>query len=130
MRYLGIDHGDKRIGIALSDEEGRIAFPLLTINNNGNAPVSRALKELIQKEHIERMVMGLPVSLDGRETDQTKKVRSFTAYLERHIDISVVFKNEMLTSHMAEREGIKKEHIDESSAALILQSYLDRINHY
>lgn len=128
MRYLGIDYGSKRIGVAISDDQGTIAFPKATILNRGTRPVLVELRFLIEKEHIEHIVIGLPKALDGTETEQTKIVRLFADAVGDDISLPVSFENEMLTSRLVEREGVAKDHVDEASAALILQSYLDRIN--
>ena len=125
MRYLGIDYGAKRIGIAVSDDNGRMAFPIGVIMNRGMI----ALKEIIgtvKKEHIGIVVVGVPVGLNGKETQQTKKIRLFVTVLTKKIQVPVEIENEMFTSRMAVDSGMKDSHIDASSAALILQSYLDK----
>ena len=127
MRYVGIDYGSKRIGIAVSDDEGRIAFPIGVIMNRGKS----ALKEIIErtkKEHAQIIVVGLPIGLDGTETEQTKKITLFAATLAQEIEIPVEMENEMFTSRMATESGMKGDHVDAASAAIILQSYLDREN--
>lgn len=124
-KYLGIDYGTKRIGVAFGDEERKIAFPKTTILHQNIRQAVKALNLLIQKEEIDAVVVGLPMSLQGRETEQTKSVRDFAKILKKEIKISVLFENEMLTTKIAEWGGTKKEHIDKASAALILQSYLD-----
>ena len=128
MRHLGIDYGEKRIGIALSDPEGRIAFPRKVIFNRSVKQALADIKKVLEDEKVSRVVIGLPVGLSGRETGETQKVRAFGEALKKEIVLPVEFENEMLTSRMAERAGIKKEHVDESAAALILQSYLDKQN--
>lgn len=130
MRYLGIDHGSKRIGIAVSDSEGRIAFPKSTIINRGIRPTLMELRYLVKKEEIVHIVIGLPLSTDGTETEQTREVRKFAEALEDDITLPIDFENEMLTSRLVEREGVAKDHVDESSAAIILQSYLDKANRF
>lgn len=127
MKYLGIDYGDRRIGAAVSDEEGKIAFPLLQFTNKGFDLAARQIKKIIKKEEIAKVVIGLPVSLRGQETKQTKKTRKFAEKLKKAISISVEFENEMLTTKIA-RENSAKKSIDSSAAAIILQSYLDRMN--
>ena len=127
MKYLGIDYGDKRIGIALSDPEAHIAFPQETLENHGENKVIQHIAAFIKKEHITCIVLGLPVSFNGGDSEQTKKVRQFGSVLEKKVDIPVVFENEMLTTHLARSEGVAKKHVDASAAALILQSHLDRL---
>ena len=128
MRYFGIDYGLKRIGIAISDDEGRMAFPAGVIPNRGGNMARREIVRRIKKENIGSVVVGLPVGLDGKETEQTKTTRLFIVGLKKLIKIPVETENEMLTSRMATASGMTDHHIDASSAAIILQSYLDTIN--
>ena len=127
MRYLGIDYGSKRIGIAVSDDEGRMAFPSGIIPNRGKT-VMKKIAARIRKEHIDGIVIGLPMGLDGKETEQTQTTRLFIAALRNTIQLPIETENEMLTSRMAQASGMKDEQIDASSAAIILQSYLDKRN--
>lgn len=128
MRYLGIDYGTKRVGIALSDQGGQIAFPKKTIANWDEARLQEEIKSIIDQEKVAEVVVGLPISLDGRETEITSRVRRFAEELESALELPVHLENEMLTTRMVEQAGIKREHVDEAAAALILQSYLDRGN--
>lgn len=125
MRYLGIDYGDKRVGIAVSDSGAKIAFPKRVLFNRPN--LMNQLKSLIEEEEISKIVVGLPTAAGGRETQQTEKVKKFVEALKKITPLSVEFENELLTTHLVEKVGIKKEHTDESAAALILQSYLDKL---
>lgn len=127
MRYLGIDYGSKRIGIAVSDDEGRMAFPAGIIPNRDKV-VMKEIVARIRKEHIDGIVIGLPVGLDGKETGQTKSTRLFIEALRSAVHVPIETENEMLTSKMAQVSGMRDGHIDASSAAIILQSYLDRRN--
>ena len=126
MRYLGIDYGEKRIGIAVSDPLGRIAFPKKVIFNRGRESVLAKLKSLLEEEKISLIVVGLPVGLNGKDTEQTKRVRDFAEMLKKELNIAVEFENEMFTTRMAMQAGVKKEHMDEAAASVILQSYLDK----
>lgn len=128
MRYLGIDYGEKRIGVAVSDPEGRIAFPRMKLRNRGNKHLWDQIREFLVKEKISKVVVGLPLGFDMSETEESRKVRKFVKEFKKRIALPVEFENEILTSHMAERAGIEKEHTDEAAAAIILQAYLDRIN--
>lgn len=128
MKYLGIDYGDTRIGIAISDAEGRIAFPKKIIYHRGEEWVLTQLKELIKEHNISRLVMGLPLSTQGEETEQSAKARAFADFLGKETALVIEFENELLTTHMVEQMGVTREHVDEAAAALILQSYLDRHN--
>ncbi len=122
MRYLGVDYGDKRVGLALSDDEGILGMPHKTIPNKD---LIKNFKKIIKEENVKIIIFGLPLNLSMEETEQTRKTKKFVNELKRQIDIPVEFENEFLTSVQAERSGVEKEKIDESSAAIILQSYLD-----
>ena len=124
MRYLGIDYGLKRIGLAVSDEEGRIAFPMGVMMNRDIDVVIKEIVQKIKKEYIDRVVVGIPIGLDQRETDQTRLTSIFLTVLKKKVSIEIVTENEMLTSRMAIDAGMRDENIDAASAALILQSYL------
>lgn len=125
MRYLGIDYGTKRIGIALSDDEGRIALPGKMIQNISKSGVLKELRAILKKEHVEKIIIGLPVALRGGDTETTRKVRLFAQTLEKELAQPIEFENENFTSRIASVHT-KKTKIDEASAALILQSYLDK----
>lgn len=126
MRYLGIDYGSKRVGIAVSDDEGRMAFPKEIIRNTNTAGMIKRLKMVVREQNPGQIIVGLPIGMDGEETEQTRKVRGFAEALQKYIRIPVVFENEMFTTRMA-RPAVKKgKSVDASSAALILQSYLDK----
>ena len=122
MNYLGVDYGEKRIGLAKAEGELKIAIPWDTIVND--ADVFDRLAAMVSKESIGRIVIGLPISLDGRENDFAKKVRAFASKLGEVIDRPVVLENEIFSSKMARESSPQKP--DQSAAAVILQSYLDR----
>ena len=111
--------------MAVSDSQGEIAFPKATLFNN--QWLWKNLEFLLREEKISRVIVGLPLAMDGVDTGQAVKVRSFVEGLKKIIKIPIDFENELLTTHLVEKAGVKKEHTDESAAALILQSYLDKI---
>lgn len=126
-RYLGIDYGDKRIGIAISDEDGYFAFPKVVLKNT--TALFNELKEIVSTERVGAVIVGLPQNFSGEDTEQTKKVRAFAEVLQKEINAEIIFENEILTSRQIEKTGVStKSMIDASSAALILQGYLDRQN--
>ena len=128
MRYLGIDYGEKRIGIALSDTGSRIAFPKKTIFNQATRTVEQIMA-LIKEESVSKIIVGLPLSADGKDTEITRRVRDFVGSLKKFTVLPIEFENELLTTRIVKQHGIEKEKVDQSSAALILQSYLDKQNH-
>jgi len=126
MRYLGIDYGEKRIGLAMSDPGALIAFPKKTLLNFKNQRALEQLKTLITEEKISGVVVGLPIALDGRYTAETQKALDFGEMLKKELKLPLEYENEMLTTHFVEQSGVKKEHTDAAAAAVILQSYLDK----
>ena len=119
MRYLGIDHGAKRIGLALSDPEGRIAFPHATVTDVAGVVLA------IRKEDVERVVVGMPRTARGERGEAARAVERFVAKLRETVQLPIEFENELFTSQLAERVSAP-ERADASAAALILQSYLDK----
>lgn len=125
-RILGIDYGTKKIGFALSDESQKIAFPK-TVQPNVWDYVRDAIRDFILKENASEIVIGLPVGLDGKETELSGKVRKFVEKLKEIFKLPIHFENEVYTSAQVRTFESSPEHkIDASSAALILQTFLDR----
>ncbi len=133
MRLMGLDVGDKRIGIALSDEGAVIASPRETLERSGNRKDIRYMLELARREEVSEIVVGMPFSLDGSLGPQAHKVERFVEALKAETDIRITTWDERLTTVSAERallEGDvsrakRKKTIDRVAAALILQGYLD-----
>ena len=125
MRYLCFDYGLKRIGVALSGNT-YIAFPAGVIINRSSNAVLKDIVKKVKKERINVIVVGLPIWPGGKETTQTTITRRFIALLKKNVSIPIETENEMLTSRIAIASGMKDDHIDASSAAIILQSYLDK----
>lgn len=126
MRILGIDYGSRRMGVALSDPGARIAFPHGTIHRGGNPFFVDQVASLVMLERVDKIVIGLPLGADGSETETSRAVRMFADELRKKLPLPIEFENEMFSTRMVESAGVKKEQRDESSAALILQSYLDK----
>jgi putative Holliday junction resolvase len=126
MKYLGIDFGEARIGLALSDSSGRMAFPKNILLNRGNTRLAEQIKKLISEEHISEIIVGLPLSLDGKETKESGDARVFGKWLADTTTLPVEFENEIFTTKMATHPGVVKGKVDAAAAALILQSYLDK----
>ena len=132
MRMIGLDVGESRIGVALSDPMGVTAQPLQTVKRDANS--LRLLSELVSETGAATVVVGLPLLLDGSEGRQALLVREFAAELSSAIDVPVVFFDERLTTKQAEsvlaggrvKRGARREASDRVAAALILRSYMDR----
>lgn len=126
MRYLSIDYGKKRMGLALSDEEGNIAFPLSQVSVLGFQLTAKRIKEIVAKNGVEKIIIGVPVTFGGGESAQTVEARVFGKKLADALQLPVEFENEMLTTKMALRGGVAKSKANAASAAIFLQSYLDK----
>ena len=135
-RILGVDYGERRIGLALSDPTAMIASPLPTLaRRKGKRPPVAPLARLIDEHEVEEVVMGLPLTLEGDDSDWTREVRDFAAALQERSGRPVALQDERMTSVRAERAvrslGMKKEkreqkeRVDAAAAVLILQAYLD-----
>lgn len=130
-RLIGLDVGERRIGVAVSDELGLIASPVESVDLKRDG--IEALHALINQYDPERIIVGLPTGLSGREGPQAASVRAFARELEATSGRKVTLWDERLTTAIAERSLIetghrrqrRKERIDAVAAALILQSYLD-----
>ncbi|MBN3033241.1 MAG: Holliday junction resolvase RuvX [Candidatus Saganbacteria bacterium] len=136
MRTLGIDFGDRRLGVAISDPSGLIASGIAVIGKGETFEQDiRELKRLVRKyDGIGAIVVGLPKTLSGGLGRQAGKVLEFVAALQREFNLKIETYDERLTTAAAERDLIaaglsrekRKKVIDRSAAANILQSYLDR----
>lgn len=136
-RALGIDFGERRIGLAIGDPTSTIAQPLppLLRRRNRRAPV-QALVELMDAQDVDRVVVGLPLSLEGDDTKWTTDVRAFADRLAARSGRAVYLLDERMTSVLAERairslglprrERERKTRVDTAAAIVILQAFLDR----
>ena len=137
MRALGLDIGDRRIGVALCDPEGILASAFTVISRVGERRDIQAILDLVDQNQVERIVVGLPRSLDGSIGIQANKVQSFARKLAEHTPVPVDMWDERLSTVAADRAmvaaGIKpskrKMRRDAVAAAFILQGYLDRMRH-
>lgn len=133
MRYLGLDVGDVRIGVALSDETATLASGILTLRRAGRRRDVAAVAALVREHGAGGVVVGLPWRLDGTLGSQGEKVAAFVRSLRRALGVPVVTWDERLTSVAADerlaeagvRRRDRKARIDRAAAVLILQEYLD-----
>lgn len=130
---MGIDLGEKRIGLALSDATRLVAAAHSVMSRKSRAEDFARYAQLVAEQDVTLVVMGLPITLAGHEGDRAAWVRDYTEDLRNHLAVPVVYWDESLTTKQAEaglraqgKRGRKiKEHVDAVAAALILQSYLD-----
>ncbi|HEY5502539.1 MAG TPA: Holliday junction resolvase RuvX [Candidatus Anoxymicrobiaceae bacterium] len=131
MRLIGLDVGESRIGVAVSDPLGKTAQPLETVRRDEDSV--RRLAELAGEMGAEKIVVGLPLLLDGSEGKQAGLVRAFAEELEGAVDVPVVFMDERLTTRQAQgvlasgrvKRAKRREAADRIAAALILSGYMD-----
>ncbi|MBI5182448.1 MAG: Holliday junction resolvase RuvX [Nitrospirae bacterium] len=138
MRILGLDIGDKRIGIAVSDELRMCAHGVKTIERKGIKEDIRQIKEICEEYGVEGIVAGLPINMDGTCGFSVQKVQDFVSLLKEQVSIPVNTWDERLSTVAAERNLIdadmsrkkRKTVIDKIAATIILQGYLDSRAHY
>ena len=132
-RLLGLDLGQSRIGVAISDPERRVAVPLGTVRTGAPADL-KAIAAIIRENEVREVVVGLPVGLSGREGEGAAQARAFAEALRGFLGIPVAMQDERLSTVEAERSlratGMggrrRRAVVDQSAATVILQSYLDR----
>jgi len=135
MRILGIDHGTRRIGIAVSDELKTIAQPLEFIPADPFEAFLARLREIIADKSVELIVIGMPRNMDGSYGPAAEKVKAFVAALKEQISVPIRTWDERLTTVQANRFLIaaevrrrdRKQKVDQTAAAILLQSYLDSL---
>lgn len=125
-RILAIDYGERRVGIAVSDESGSFAHPRSAIENAGKKRFFEAIADLVRSEGIERIVVGLPLTLRGEVGKQAAGVQSVMHELEEVLSVPVEFEDERLTSSYADRFRGSSTDRDSIAAASILETYLER----
>jgi len=155
MRSLGLDIGDKKTGVAISDPEGILAIPLTVIERRNQEDVITEIIKLVERYRVECVVVGLPYSLDGHLTQQSRKVEVFIEKLQgiiamsrspepgegeakqsRLSEVNIEIWDERLSTVVAEklmaeagtRKDKRKQHQDALAAAIILQGFLDSLN--
>ena len=137
MRVLGIDFGTKRVGLALSDGLGLLAHPYATLERTTRDRLFSELLDIVAKERVQAIVLGLPRALNGEETETTRQVRNFAQSLRRRTEVPVLFQDEALSSRQAElnlrhsaRRGPKlRAVLDQQAAVVILNDYLECVRH-
>lgn len=134
MRYLAIDYGDKRTGLAICDLDETIASPLLVIE--GQKDLIKKITDTVKSENVEAIVLGLPLNMDDSKGPQTERVFQFAEQLKNHLQIPIHFQDERLSSFGAEGKLApaeftrkkKKKRLDAVAAAEILDAFLEQKN--
>jgi putative Holliday junction resolvase len=131
MKYLAIDYGDKRTGLAVCDDSETIVSPLTVVE--GRKDLLGKITNLVKSQNVKAIVLGLPLNMDDSQGPQAKLVLQFAQQLKKHIDIPIHFQDERLSSFAAERNlaaaeltrGKKKKRLDAVAAAEILKTFLE-----
>lgn len=131
MRIMAIDYGLKRVGVAITDPLCTISQPLLTIEPKSSSDLIKRLKCIAQEHEVGMIILGNPLSLEGKPTEMSNRIERFMKKLRRSIDVEVVLWDERYSSKYAVKRmrnlGIsgKKEEIDRIAAAILLDEYLE-----
>lgn len=139
MRVMGLDYGDKTVGVAISDELLITAQPIETIEReraNKLRKTYQRIETLIAEYSVEKIVIGRPLNMNGTEGERVETTRAFKDELARRTGLEIIEVDERLTTAEANRileetgvaHSARKEHIDKMAAAIILQSYLDGLS--
>lgn len=124
-KYLGLDYGTKRVGVALTDESASVGFPREALDNNSK--LMPTLIKLIRAEHVDEVVIGKSTDKDGKENSLMKAVRDFANELEAKANLTVHFEPEFYSSQEVRAHTKKKMHVDSQAAAIILNSFLTKM---
>lgn len=138
MRILGLDYGDKTVGVAVTDELGFTAQPVTTVVRERSSKLRKTYQELekiIEQYSVEKIVVGMPYNMDGSEGERTEKTRAFISELSRRTGLGIIEVDERLTTVEADEVlqdmGVpaseRKAYIDKIAAAIILKSYLNTL---
>ena len=133
MRIMAVDLGLARTGIALCDKNEILASPYCVLEAMGRTRLTKSVLEIIEKEKVEKVIIGLPLRTDGKESEMTGKARSFAAFLEKRTEAEVLLLNEAFTTVIAAQKLHENEMnaknqrktIDSAAAAVLLQGYID-----
>ena len=133
-RFLSIDYGSKRVGLAISDPTKKIAKAYKTISNDSVDALLSCIKNEIKINSVEKIILGLPIGMNGKNTSQTELVLKFNDELKSFLTIPIVLLDERLTSLHAKKSLVfqgynttsNKDNIDSTAAALLLQNYINK----
>ena len=131
MKYLAVDYGNKRTGLAICDRNETLASPLCVIHEPSQ--VIKVITQVVEEEHVEAIIIGLPLNMDDSEGFQAKRVREFGKALSEKVDIPILFHDERLSSFSASEKlsamsltwSRKKKRLDAVAAAEILEGFLE-----
>lgn len=123
MRWLGVDPGTVRVGLAICDDQERLAVPLEIVPASAAVPAIRAIA---RREEVGGIVIGLPISLDGVERASAAAARKFGERIRRVLGLPVEYEDERWTTVAAEQDAPRGRRSDDMAATLLLQQFIDR----
>jgi putative Holliday junction resolvase len=128
MNFLGIDYGEKRVGLATGSDETKLASPFFILENKGRDFLLTEIKKICREENIEKIVVGLPLTMASKTGPQAEEVMGFVDFLKSNLTMPIETEDERFTSAMVDKlmaeSGVKDR--DAVSAMIILQSFFDR----
>ena len=128
MLLLAIDFGTKNIGLAKASTEVDVVLPFGVVNNEDKVLAEAELVRIIKEQNVDKIIVGLPFGLDGKENNNTIRIREFVDRLKKEISTSFEFVSEAFSSQAGDRMGAGVSR-DEKAAMVILQGYLEKTNH-
>ena len=130
MKVLAIDYGAKRVGLAMGDSETSLALPYEVLVDKNDTELVNRLKEIVAEEEVDTVIVGEPVTMAGKTSDQTEKCREFAEFLKKYLSVTIELVDERLTSRRADAAtfgaAIPTRSRDELAAMFLLQDYLDK----
>lgn len=124
---MGIDYGEKKIGIAISDENGKIAMPFGVIANIGIADAAKKVKKLCDEKRVHQIVIGESKDFKGNPNPIMREITKFKELLAKEANLPISYHPEVLSTVEASRITGKNKSVDASAAAIVLQSFLDKV---
>lgn len=132
-RILAIDYGQKNVGLAITDPMRMFAKPFMTLQNKNHDDLIHEIKGIIRSQNVEKVILGLPISVAGLDTQKTKEVREFYDLLKQSISVNIILWDERYTTvdakELLENKGLSikesRKIIDQTAAALLLKNYLE-----
>lgn len=123
-KLLGIDYGTKRVGVAISDEERKVAFPKVVLKNDSN--LLGKVMDMCEQEDVAGIVLGESTDYKGDDNPVMEEIRAFRSKLESELDMPIYFEPEFLTTAQAARGQEERKELDAAAAAIILRSFLEK----
>lgn len=123
MRWLGVDFGEIRVGLAISDPDERVAVPLEVVASSAAFP---AIRSIVERDYVRGIVIGLPLLPSGDEGETAGRARRLGDRIARVLDLPVEYEDERLTTVVAEQITMRRGPVDDLAATIMLQQFIDR----